>query len=155
MGGFNEFGGIRPISAIKSQLQGWMDSRQARLILLATGLFLSASPIADASAEPPDGIPSPSIATSLPANGDPAGIRRWLNERGVTATLELLDGLEPAHTIAARCEAISAPLVKAASHWHTPLTSKVLGHTSTRIAHHSPCPVLVFPARLARSIGRD
>ena len=28
--------------------------------------------------------PLPSIATSLPANGDPAGIRKWLSERGVT-----------------------------------------------------------------------
>ena len=38
----------------------------------------------DASAEPSDGIPVPSIATSLPANGDPAGIRKWLSERGIT-----------------------------------------------------------------------
>ena len=40
--------------------------------------------MADASAEPSDGIPVPSIATSLPANGDPAGMRKWLSERGVT-----------------------------------------------------------------------
>ena len=30
-----------------------------------------------------NGITSPSIATSLPYNGDPAGIRKWLAERGV------------------------------------------------------------------------
>jgi porin len=37
-----------------------------------------------ASADPADGIPSPSIATSLPANGDPAGTRKWLAERGIS-----------------------------------------------------------------------
>ncbi|MES2196449.1 MAG: carbohydrate porin [Pseudomonadota bacterium] len=51
---------------------------------MAAGLFLTASPMADASAEPSDGIPVPSIATSLPGNGDPAGIRKRLAERGVT-----------------------------------------------------------------------
>ena len=71
--------------AIKSQLQICSSAyRRARRILLAAGLFLTASPIVDASAEPSDGIPVPSIATSLPANGDPAGIRKWLSERGVT-----------------------------------------------------------------------
>ncbi|WP_291867485.1 carbohydrate porin [Bradyrhizobium sp.] len=35
----------------------------------------------DASAEPPA---PPSIATGLPADGDPTGIRKWLGERGVT-----------------------------------------------------------------------
>ena len=40
--------------------------------------------MADASADPSDGIPVPSIATSLPDNGDPAGVRKWLSERGVT-----------------------------------------------------------------------
>jgi len=86
VGNLNAFGRIRPILAIKSQLQKYGSAcRQAKRILLATGLFLTASPMAaDASAEPSDGIPSPSIATSLPANGDPAGIRKWLSERGVT-----------------------------------------------------------------------
>ena len=31
-----------------------------------------------------DGIPSPSIATSLPQNGDPGGFRKWLSKYGVT-----------------------------------------------------------------------
>ncbi len=34
-----------------------------------------------------DGIPTPSIATSLPANGDPTGLRRWLANHGVTYSL--------------------------------------------------------------------
>ena len=52
--------------------------------MLAAGLFLAAAPAVDASAEPSDGIPVPSVATSLPANGDPAGVRKWLSERGIT-----------------------------------------------------------------------
>ena len=33
-------------------------------------------------------LPVPSIATSLPYNGDPAGYRKWLGERGVVYGLE-------------------------------------------------------------------
>lgn len=33
------------------------------------------------------GITSPSIATSLPYNGDPGGVRKWLSERGITYNL--------------------------------------------------------------------
>ena len=33
-------------------------------------------------------LPEPSIATSLPKNGDPAGFRKWLGERGVVYGLE-------------------------------------------------------------------
>ena len=33
-------------------------------------------------------LPVPSIATSLPQNGDPAGYRKWLGERGVVYGLE-------------------------------------------------------------------
>lgn len=35
-----------------------------------------------------DGIPEPSIATSLPHNGDPSGVRKWLGDRGVVYGLE-------------------------------------------------------------------
>ena len=84
-GDVKEFGEVHPIFAIKSQLQKSSPScRHAGRNLLAAGLLLAASPMADAAAEPSDGIPVPSIATSLPANGDPAGIRKWLSERGVT-----------------------------------------------------------------------
>ena len=84
-GDVKEFGEVHPIFAIKSQLQKSSPScRHAGRKLLAAGLLLAASPMANAAAEPSDGIPVPSIATSLPANGDPAGIRKWLSERGVT-----------------------------------------------------------------------
>ena len=33
-------------------------------------------------------LPEPSIATSLPRNGDPSGFRKWLGERGVVYGLE-------------------------------------------------------------------
>ena len=44
---------------------------------------------ASAAAQGPDqdGITPPSIATSLPANGDPAGIRKWLAGHGVAYQL--------------------------------------------------------------------
>ena len=49
------------------------------------------------SASPPVVAPQPTIATSLPANGDPWGTRRWLAEHGVTFALvhttELLSNL--------------------------------------------------------------
>jgi len=67
-----------------------------------------------------------------------------LAEAGTAATLVLLDGLDPARTIADHCGQSGASLVLAARHRRTPLTSKVLGHVNTRIAHHSPCPVLVL-----------
>jgi porin len=57
-------------------------------------LFLAVTCAAyDASAQgaPPevkDGITLPSIATSLPNNGDPGGMRKWLAERGFTYTFD-------------------------------------------------------------------
>ena len=38
-------------------------------------------------------LPEPSIATSLPNNGDPAGFRKWLGERGVVYGLEYTNDL--------------------------------------------------------------
>ncbi len=39
------------------------------------------------------GIPEPSIATSLPNNGDPSGVRKWLGGRGVVFGLEYTNDL--------------------------------------------------------------
>ena len=50
-----------------------------------TALLLLAAP---AAANPLEYTAGPSIASSLPANGDPAGIRKWLAERGVVYGLE-------------------------------------------------------------------
>ncbi|MDP3077243.1 MAG: hypothetical protein Q8N40_16575, partial [Bradyrhizobium sp.] len=80
-GHVKEFGEVHPIFAIKSQLQKSHSAcRHAGRKLLAAGLVLTASSMIEAAAEPSDGIPVPSIATSLPANGDPAGLRKWLSE---------------------------------------------------------------------------
>ena len=38
-------------------------------------------------------LPEPSIATSLPKNGDPAGFRKWLGDRGVIYGLEYTNDL--------------------------------------------------------------
>ncbi len=40
-----------------------------------------------------DGIPVPSIATSLPQNADPGGYRKWLGDRGVVYGLEYTNDL--------------------------------------------------------------
>jgi porin len=36
----------------------------------------------------PNGIPDPSVATSLPHNADPMGTRKWLSERGIVFGVE-------------------------------------------------------------------
>ena len=53
---------------------------------LLAGILLVAAPAfaADDSDAEDDGIPSPSIATSLPDNGDPLGLRKWLAQHGFT-----------------------------------------------------------------------
>ena len=55
---------------------------QRRIALGAILLLSTASSLA--ADEWTDGIPPSSIATSLPNNGDPGGIRKWLSERGLT-----------------------------------------------------------------------
>jgi porin len=52
------------------------------LAFIAAGLDAVPSRAADAPSD--IGITEPSIATSLPQNGDPAGIRKRLNDRGIT-----------------------------------------------------------------------
>lgn len=40
-----------------------------------------------------DGIPEPSIATSMPSHGDAGGYRKWLSERGIVYGLEYTNDL--------------------------------------------------------------
>jgi len=65
----------------------------ALLFVLALGTSVAAQ-----QAPPPGVAPQPSIAASLPANGDPYGTRHWLAERGVTFgfvhTTELLSNVK-------------------------------------------------------------
>jgi porin len=59
-----------------------------RMVVFGAALTLAACGRAQA-AEPEmkDGIVLPSIATSLPNNGDPSGIRKWLGDHGVVYSL--------------------------------------------------------------------
>ncbi len=54
--------------------------------VLLTGWFVGSAATTPASAAGPDenGVSSPSIATSLPGNGDPTESRKWLATRGIT-----------------------------------------------------------------------
>jgi porin len=66
-------------------------------VATAVAIAIAAEPAA-AQADPPPGVaPQPSIASSLPANGDPFGTRHWLAAHGVTFgfihTTELLSNL--------------------------------------------------------------
>ena len=56
------------------------------IALLSCALCAGAAGAAD---EWPNGVPPSSIATSLPQNGDPGGMRKWLSERGLTYSFVL------------------------------------------------------------------
>jgi porin len=63
--------------------------RHASRALLALAFVFAAAPTRAADDVGQNGAPVPSIATSLPANGDPGGIRKWLYERGLTYSFVL------------------------------------------------------------------
>jgi porin len=69
-------------------------ARRAIHILPACALVLAALPAHAAPDEvDKNGAPIPSIATSLPNNGDPGGMRKWLYERGLTYSFVLTSEL--------------------------------------------------------------
>jgi len=55
-------------------------------LLISAGIYagLGAGSLWAADPTPDTGIVGPSIATSLPQNGDPTGVRKWLATRGIT-----------------------------------------------------------------------
>src|SRR5687768_6519855 len=69
----------------------------AGALALATMAVIFASPAVAQDAPASVIAPGPSIATRLPAGGDPSGTRRWLAEHGVTFafvhTTEVLSNL--------------------------------------------------------------
>jgi porin len=74
------------------------ERRLARRLLVLAALLGGVASSAAAQDDPPPVVPpGPTIATSLPANGDPWGTRRWLAEHGVTYafvhTTEILSNL--------------------------------------------------------------
>lgn len=57
------------------------------IALTVAGFWVGAGPLWAQTGPDDGGVTSPSIATSLPRNGDPAGIRRDLAQRGITYNL--------------------------------------------------------------------
>jgi porin len=57
----------------------WLVAGWAAFAALVLGSSAAAQ-----SVSAPIVAPGPTVATSLPANGDPTGLRRWLEDRGVT-----------------------------------------------------------------------
>jgi porin len=85
---------VRGITAVN--IEGKRRSAAGMLALAALPVLVATSAVAQDA--PPPVIPvGPTIATSLPANGDPWGTRRWLAEHGVTYafvhTTEVLSNL--------------------------------------------------------------
>jgi nucleotide-binding universal stress UspA family protein len=66
-----------------------------------------------------------------------------LVEAGVPATLDLLDGLDPARAIADHAASLPASLVMTSTHGAGGVVRKALGSIALRIARHAPCPVVV------------
>ena len=77
----NQLAEVCLLTSIKKQLHRcWL----AFAALIGTILIGAPGLAADGRDAEADGIPSPSIATSLPANGDPLGLRKWLAQHGIT-----------------------------------------------------------------------
>lgn len=74
----------------------WRSKLGLTFCVCATAALTAASPASaqawwvgvDGKPDVKDGTPVPSIASSLPNNGDPWGYRKWLGERGVVYGLE-------------------------------------------------------------------
>jgi nucleotide-binding universal stress UspA family protein len=66
-----------------------------------------------------------------------------LDERGVRATYEVVDGLDAAEVIVTDAVESSVSFIVLATHGRTGLARVALGSVAMRVVHHSPCPVLV------------
>ena len=66
---------------------GGLDWLRAALVAALSGPLLAPAALAQTETVTKEGITLPSIATSLPNNGDSSGTRRWLAEHGVTYQL--------------------------------------------------------------------
>lgn len=70
-----------PDVAMARRRAGWA------MMLIAFGVAVGAAAPARADGPDENGLSGPSIATSLPSNGDPTGVRKWLASHGVTFNL--------------------------------------------------------------------
>jgi len=66
-----------------------MGGMASRILIALLGCVLSAGAALADEEKWKDGVPPSSIATSLPQNGDPGGMRKWLSERGLTYSFVL------------------------------------------------------------------
>jgi nucleotide-binding universal stress UspA family protein len=66
-----------------------------------------------------------------------------LTRAGLEASLDLVEGIEPARAIARYADDLPARFVAAASHGERGVLRAVIGSTAMRIVHHAPCPVIV------------
>jgi porin len=80
---------IRGLSA--SGRPDWVKTPALRLCaaVIASAIGLAATPAFAADELDKTGAPIPSIASSLPQNGDPSGLRKWLYEHGLTFSFVL------------------------------------------------------------------
>src|SRR5882757_10623917 len=83
-----------PVSLIAGGLIAISLGKAWRAILIATALVACArtamaQEVEEREGEWKNGIPPGSIASSLPNNGDPGGMRKWLSERGLTYSFVL------------------------------------------------------------------
>jgi porin len=66
-----------------------MGRMASRILIALLGCVLSAGAALADDEKWKDGVPPSSIAASLPQNGDPGGMRKWLSERGLTYSFVL------------------------------------------------------------------
>jgi nucleotide-binding universal stress UspA family protein len=89
-----------------------------------------------------DGTFLGNLDATVPKQQAHAFTEQFLAE-GIPATLDLLDGLDPARAIAHHAASLPAALVMTSTHGAGGLMRAALGSTALRIAHHAPCPVVV------------
>jgi nucleotide-binding universal stress UspA family protein len=99
-----------------------------------------------------DGLLPPELTRA-----EEAHIRAWLADdvervaaAGAPADATLVLGA-PAREILARARSLPADLIVIATHGHSGVERLLLGSTTEKVLHRSPCPVLTIPPRSTRS----
>ena len=77
---------------------------------------------------------------------DLSAMAKHLHQQGINATFELVKGLI-AESIVENAVNYKADLIILGTHSHGFLYRAFIGNVSTDVLKHSPCPVLVIPAR--------
>jgi nucleotide-binding universal stress UspA family protein len=72
-----------------------------------------------------------------------AAFTEALRAQGLTAELELLEGIDPARAIASYAASLPATLVMTSTHGQGGLLRTALGSVALRISNRAPCPVVI------------